>query len=230
MSQPSKRSARPKTAALARNAAKVAARAARVNETRARELVALIRQKLGDAAAVFYDVGAALIELAQPKLVAAIGHRSFAALVRTELGFSIAKARQLMEVARGMKRSTALSLGFSRAVAVVKLAAATPEDDTPEQLVGGKVTVRGHRAPVRPKELSARAILRAAETERRSHRRGRTDEDDAAEARVERLLAKLRKKDPRATARVVIARPKGGAATRTLKLSVSLEAFEAVVG
>lgn len=131
----------------------------------------------------------------------------------------------MMAVARGMKRSTALSLGLTRAAAVVELAAATPEDDTPEQLATGKVVVRGHHAPLRPKEMSAREIREAAQVERRSHRKKGAAVDDAAEARVAEVQARLAKKDPHATATLVIARPKGGSPTPTLKLSVSLAAF-----
>lgn len=223
--------AKPTPAGLLKNVAKVAARAKRTNATRAKELVALIREKLGVAGAAFYDIGAALTELSQPALVSSLDYRSFAALVKTELGFSIAKARKMMAVAGGMKRSTALSLGFSRAAAVVELASATPEDDTPEQLARGKVTVRGHRAPLRPEQMTARAIQRAAQVERRSHlgkASGASGASGEAAARVAKLQARLAKKDPRAKAELVTVRPRGGSPTLTLKLSVSLAAFEAL--
>jgi hypothetical protein len=227
--------AKPTPAGLVKNVAKVAARAKRTNATRAKELVALIREKLGAAAAAFYDVGAALTELSQPALVSSLGYRSFEALVKTELGFSMAQARKMMAVAGGMKRSTALSLGFTRAAAVVELASATPEDDTPEQLARGTVTVRGHHAPLRPERMTARAIQRAAQVERRSHLAkgagadGEAGAADAALKRVAKLQARLAKKDPRAKAELVTVRPRGGTPTLTLKLSVSLAAFEAVM-
>jgi hypothetical protein len=47
---------------------------------------------------------------------------------------------------------------------------------------------------------------------------------------VAKLQARLAKKDPRAKAELVTVRPKGGSATLTLKLSVTLAAFEAMFG
>jgi hypothetical protein len=233
MPQPPKRKSAKSTkkapATLAKNAAKVASRAARTNEVWARELIALIRQRTDDVAAAFYDIGVALAELSEPRLYTALGYSSFAALVKKELGFSYDKAREMVAVTRGLKRTTAVKLGLWRSAAVLELTEATPEDDTPEQVATGKVTVRGHRTPVRPKEMSARAILQAAKTERRSHRSPKTDEDAEVEAAVAKLEARLRKKDPRATATVAITRPKGGTVTRKLKLSVAWEAFLGVV-
>ncbi len=223
--------AKPRTrkapVALVKNATKVAKAARRTHEVRARELVAEVRDKLGLAASAFYDIGVALVELSAPTLVAALGYRSFGLLVKTELGISRDWAHEMMAVARGMKRSTAISLGLTRAAAVVELAAATPEHDTPEQLAKGKVVVRGHHAPLKPEQMSAREIRQAAQVERRSHKK--KDVDDGS-TRVAELQALLVKKDPHASVTLVTTRPKGGTPTPTLKLSVSLAAFDAVFG
>jgi hypothetical protein len=211
-------------AALAKNALAVAERARKQNEIRARELVALVQEKIRAAAASFYDIGVALHELALPALYGALGYRSFEALVRTELGFSIDKARELMSVARGLKRTTALTLGATRAAAVIELTKATPADDTPEQVARGKVVVPGHRAPVHPKDMSAAAIERAASTVRKAHR-PRKGVDDEAEAWLAKLLAKLHKRDPRATARLLKRQRKGETATTAVALEASLESL-----
>lgn len=223
-----KKAAKAPPAALAKRAASVAKKARAQNEVRARELIALVQDKLRTAASAFYDIGVALTELSAPSLYTALGYRSFAAMVRTELGFSIDKARQLMEVAKGLKRSTALSLGPTRAAAVIELTKATPEDDTPEQVARGKVVVRGHREPVRPKEMSAREIERAAQVERRSHRKTTASEDDA-ETWVARLRSRLQKADPHATVRLVRRRRKGESSTPAVTVEASLEALRALL-
>jgi hypothetical protein len=220
---------RPAPAALAERVAKVAAKARAQNEVRARELIALVQDKLRTAASAFYDIGVALAELSSPPLYTAAGYRSFAALVRTELGFSADKARQLITVAQGLKRTTALSLGPARAAAVIALTRATPEDDTPEEVARGKVTVRGHRKPVRPADMSAREIARAAATERRSHRAKATGTTDA-EAWLDALVARLRRVDPHATARLVERRRKGERATTGVSLEASLASLRKVFG
>jgi hypothetical protein len=136
-----------------------------------------------------------------------------------------------MAVARGMKRSTALKLGAARAAAVVQLAAATPEDDTPEQVAKGGVRVRGHHAPVRPQEMSARAIQQAARVERRSHRTTKATDAGhaAAEARLAKVTARLRQRDAHATLELIVTRRRGEHATPTVRLMASLAAFEALL-
>ncbi len=226
MAKPRTQKKKPAPIALVKNATKVATAARKTHEVRARELVAEVRDKLGVAASAFYAIGVALVELSVPSLVTALGYRTCGALVKTELGISRDWASEMMAVARGMKRSTALSLGLTRAAAVVELAAATPEHDTPEQLAKGKVVVRGHHAPLRPEQMSARQIRQAAQVERRSHKK----KDVEVAARVAELQALLVKKDPHASVTLVTTRPKGGTPTPTLKLSASLAAFEAVFG
>ena len=170
----------------------------------------------------------ALAELSAPALFTAAGYKSFAALVRTELGFSVDKARELIAVAQGLKRTTALSLGPTRAAAVVELAKATPEDDTPEEVAHGRVKVRGHRAPVRPKDMSARAIERAAAVVRKSHRKQEATADDA-EAWLARLLSRLQTSDPHAQARLVRRRRKGESPTTAVAVEASLSALRALL-
>jgi hypothetical protein len=224
-----KKSPRKPPAALAKNALAVAERARKQNVVRARELVALVQEKIRVAAASFYEIGVALNELSQKPLFTALGYRSFEAMVRTELGFSIDKARELMDVAKGLKRTTALSLGATRAAAVIELTKATPADDTPEQVARGEVVVPGHHAPVRPKDMSAHAIERAASTVRKAHR-PRKGRDDDAEAWLAKLVAKLRKRDPHATGRLVKRQRKGETATTAVAIGASLEALRKLLG
>lgn len=221
--------ARTLPAGLAKRAVAVAKKARATNEIRARELVALIRDKLQAAQSAFYDVGVALDELSRPALYAALGYRSFGALLKSELGLGREWARQLIAVARGMKRSTAMKLGMSRAAAVLQLAAATPEHDTPEQVATGKVTVRGHHAPIRPATMSAREITRAAKVERRSHAKSQKPGADTVAATIAKIEARLRKRDPQATAALGARRAKG-TSTPLVRVSVTLTAWEALFG
>ncbi len=166
------------------------ARAAQRNAlAEARALVADIREKKRQIADAFYDIGVALKKLAAPRLYAALGYASFDALASKELELSRATAYRLMSIPDQLTRKRAVALGQSKALALIELAAATPEADTAETLARGKTRVRGHAAPIEPGKMSARAIHRAAGTERRSHRK---KEDVATEATAWAAKAKAR--------------------------------------
>ena len=191
-------------ASLTRNAAKKASAAAKTAAAEARTILDEIREKKRQIEDAFYDIGVALTTLSQKRLYSALGHRSFGAMVESELGIALATAKRLMAIPKQLTRKRALSLGQSKSLALIRLAAATPERDTAEELARGTVTVRGHRAPIRPGKMSAREIERAVRTERSAHRSESKRPADAALARAEewakRAEAKLRTSDP--TARV----------------------------
>lgn len=188
--------ARPKSAKQPSKAAKgspivAKARAARRDAAvEARALVADITEKKRQISDAFYDIGVALEKLATPRLYAALGYASFEALAKHELELSRTVAYRLMAIPAQLTRKRALALGQTKALALIELAAATPESDTAEELAKGKVTVRGHRTPIEPRKMTSRAILRAAQVERRSHGKRVPAEVEAqkwAEARNKRL-------------------------------------------
>ena len=172
------------------NAVVAKARAARRDAlAEARALVADIREKKRQIADAFYDIGVALEKLSAPRLYGALGYESFKALASKELELSAATAYRLMSIPDHLTRKCAAGLGQSKALALIELAAATPEPDTAETLARGKTRVRGHAAPIEPGKMSARAIQRAAGTERRSHRK---KADGATEATAWAAKAKGR--------------------------------------
>ncbi len=186
----------PLPASLARNAQKKATAAARAAAAEAKALVAEIQEKKRQIEDAFYDMGVALTALSQPRLYTALGHSSFAALVENELGMALGTVKRLIAIPKELTRKRALGLGQSKSLALIRLAAATPEPDTAEQLARGRTRVRGHRTPIRPGKMSAREIERAAKTERSAHRSKSKRPADSllteAEAWAERATAKLK--------------------------------------
>src|SRR5262245_39676482 len=107
-------SAAPKRAlpaALLKRAEALAAKKRAELAERGREDVALIKQKQAEIVGGFFDIGAALQRLGQPGVAEAMGFGSFVDLVEAELSMSIAKARDLVAIATGVKRSDALRWG-----------------------------------------------------------------------------------------------------------------------
>jgi len=183
-------------ASLARNAQKKATAAARAAAAEAKALVAEVREKKRQIEDAFYDMGVALTALSQPRLYTALGHSTFAALVEKELGMALGTVKRLIAIPKELTRKRALTLGQSKSLALIRLAAATPESDTAEQLARGTTRVPGHRAPIRPGKMSAREIERAAKTERSAHRsRSKRPADSLlaeAEGWAERATKKLK--------------------------------------
>ncbi len=210
--------------ALAERAARTATRAARGAAAEARVLLDEIREKRRQIEDAFYDIGAALAKLAAPRLYTALGHASFAALAQKELGFSAVTAEKLIAITKNLTRRRALSLGQTKSLALIRLAAATPEADTAEELARGKITVRGHRRPIAPGKMSARQIEQAARVERRAHAKKPTgagapsDGLAEAEAWAARANARLEKVD--AHARVEVKRMRRRAETTAIELVI----------
>lgn len=79
--------------------------------------------------------------------------------------------------------------------------------------------------------MAASAIRQAARVERRSHRTTKPADAlrAAAEARLAKVAARLKKADAHATLELAVTRRKGEATTPTVHLSASLKAFEALL-
>ncbi|MBK7395736.1 MAG: hypothetical protein IPJ34_05375 [Myxococcales bacterium] len=181
------------------------ARAARRDAVaEAKALIADVREKKRQISDAFYDIGVALKKLSTTRLYAALGYTSFEALAKGELDLSRTVAYRLMAIADQLTRKRAIELGQTRSLALIGLAAATPEADTAEELARGKVRVPGHHAPLEPGKMSAKAIQRAATVERRSHLKR-----SAVERAAERWVTARRKKVARFGAEVVLEVRKG---------------------
>jgi hypothetical protein len=130
----------------------------------AKELIALVRRRKDDIADAFYDIGEALAKLKSREMIVALGLRSFAEVCETKLSMSASFAEQLIDVARSMSRQEAIAMGQSRAIALVGVAQATPQGDTPGEIFrAGRIALPG-RASVDVRKASVREITRAATT------------------------------------------------------------------
>ncbi|MEJ7729022.1 MAG: hypothetical protein WKG00_07400 [Polyangiaceae bacterium] len=105
----------------------------------ARADVALVRALMDRIKRTFFELGEALSRLKRPAAFASLGYSSFQELCKVELGISVTKANELIAIATNMSAALARGLGQKHALALVTLCKATPEDDTPEQLVGRRI-------------------------------------------------------------------------------------------
>jgi len=108
----------------------------------------------------FLEIGTALAALKTDGVPEALNLPSFQAVVETHLEMSLTKAEQLIAVATRVRRDLAAKLGQDHAAALLELADATPDDDTPEDLFNATLTLPdGTRFVVRDEKPSR---LRAA--------------------------------------------------------------------
>jgi hypothetical protein len=105
------------------------------NKARLAELLALIRRRMMEVVEGFYDIGEALREIVDHKLYGALDHASLGALLKAEGLVSLRQAAKLIAVVRKVPREQALLLGQERAYALVAYTGATPEPDSPAQLL-----------------------------------------------------------------------------------------------
>jgi hypothetical protein len=150
-------------AALARRASAAAsAKTARALAT-AREHLAVIARRKNAITEAFYDIGVALTALKKPEMVAALGRRSFAEVCEKDAGLSAVVAERLIAIVRNMTAEQALAMGQKKAMAMIDLAAATPDhDDTAAGLFRKKsIALPGGRT-LDTRAASANAIEEAA--------------------------------------------------------------------
>lgn len=180
--------------ALAKRAAALSAGKRARLARRGAELVTLVKRRRQEIADAFYDIGEALQELRARDMLAALGVRTFAELCDTKLGISAALGQQLVEVVERMTREEAISMGQSKAIAMVALAEATPEADTPGELYRrGSVSVPG-AGRIDTKKASVRRIDRAARALRDAHDRGKPRRGRTTTAEERSFAAMLAKK------------------------------------
>lgn len=183
---------------LAKRAEALVERSAAAAKAEAQEQLQLIRRRSSAIAESFFDIGVALEKLKAPRLLSALGHKTFRSLLETELQMSQTQAYRLMRVVAQIPRHEAVTLGPARSYALLDLAKATPEVDSVVTLLRDRVTLPGRAEPVDVRALSAEELRRAARVERRSHLRKRHRATDATlhaaqgvARRLERALSKL---------------------------------------
>jgi hypothetical protein len=157
------------------------------NKARLAELVALIRRRVTEIVEGFYDIGEALREILDHKLYAASGHASLEALLKAEQLMSFRQASKLIAVVRKVPREQALALGQERAYALVVYTDATPEADSPSQLMATDAKVGGKPAA----KASVREILDAARDTRAKVKASRPKtEAELKKTKADQALAK----------------------------------------
>lgn len=189
--------ARPKktsktNAALARRSVAAAEAKKKRLLAEAKALLALVWRRKKEITEAFYDVGEALARLRQKEMLAVLGRRSFAELCEKDAGLSAATGQRLVEITLAMTREEAIGMGQTKAMAMVSLAQATPEVDTPAGLYRGAVTLPGGKK-LAPRTASATEVEEAAAQIRQARggpRRGRTTTKSEREL-AERLEARL---------------------------------------
>ncbi len=144
-----KKTAAKKTAALpkelaARAKAQHDAKLARLAE-RARDAIARIRERQADIAANMVDIGLALVELKADGMAEALGRSGFAEVCEKDLRMPLSTANSLVALATKVPREIVTSLGPDRARAVLELVEATPEDDTPDDVLHAKLALPSGR-------------------------------------------------------------------------------------
>lgn len=162
----------------------------------AKKDLALIARRRAQIVESFYDIGEALVRLKNKDVIRALGRRSFAEVCEKDVNMSPAQADRLVDIVTRMTREEAMSVGSTKAAALVGLANATVEDDTPGELLRRrKALVLPSGKKIVPKAASARALaeasaeLRAARpaTGKRGSRVG-DDERDVAAALAKALV------------------------------------------
>ena len=129
----------------------------------AKKDIALIARRRAQIVESFYDIGEALVRLKNKDVIAALGRRSFAEVCEKDVGMSTAQADRLVDIVTRMTREEAMSVGSSKAAALVGLANATPEDDSPGDLLRRrKALVLPSGKKIVPKAASARALAEAS--------------------------------------------------------------------
>lgn len=178
--------------ALAKNALEKAEGArARLLE-RARDDVALVVRRRGEITDAFYDIGEALLRLREDPVPRLLGRSGFAELCTKDLGISATRAGELVAVVTRVKRSDALRWGQDKTIALLSLASASDQVETPGMLQAGKL--RLHSGKRLDLETTSAQDIRALAKEERSRRpstkRGRTTTaaERAAAAQLERAL------------------------------------------
>jgi hypothetical protein len=176
-------------AELAKNAAAQAKRKKDDLAQAARDDIALIQLRQKEIVSSFYDIGEALIRLGKPGVPESLEHAGFAELVQKELDISVSAANDLVDIAKGVRRTDALRWGQKKSLAMAQLAKATPDFDTPESIAKkGTITLSSGRV-LDTEAANANELLAAAKEERAATRGARKPRRGVTTTRDERSFA-----------------------------------------
>lgn len=158
-------------------------------QARLDELVGLVKQRMTDVVASFWDIGAALSEVRRDKLYKVERHTTFEAFLSAHDLPGKTQAARLIAVARKTPRAVAIHLGQEKTYALLGFADATPEADTPADLVDGRKVFGGKtaaQASVRDIEQATREqhAKNAAAAPRTKAQRAKEKADAALTKRV----------------------------------------------
>lgn len=193
---------------------------------RAREEIAFVLEKQHEIVAAFYDIGAALNRLNDLQAAELFGYGGFGEMIEKEMGFSVQKARDLMAIAKYVRREDALRWGQEKSAALVELAQATAAPDSPASLAR-KPKLKIAKGRVIDVEKVNAATLRQVAREVRAERgkgagpkRGvtTTPEEQSAASRLQEALRAFGAERGRVTA---VARAGSGADLRIERVPVS---------
>ena len=189
-------------AALAKRAE--AQHAARRDALAARgfEAIALIQDLRRHISGDYLAIGKALAGLRQDGMADALGCADFREVCAKHFQMSAGHADRLIRLAEHFERAVALDLGYERACALLALADATPEDDTPEALMHATLTLpSGERLVV--DEATTEQLFAAAKSFRqaRAEAPGAKDKGGRSTTPAERVAFRALQRDVAADAR-----------------------------
>lgn len=161
-------------------ASETAAAAAR-HRARAESLLELIARRIARIQEDFYELGAALKQLRDEKLYAALGYRTFDELLAKRRPIGRTQAYKLIALVENVTRDQALALGEEKAYALARLAKATPAADTV-----GSILETGIEIGSSHKHLKGMSVRQIEETRRRVQKPRTASPEEVAARRAAR--------------------------------------------
>jgi len=125
------------------------------------EAIQSILERRRQITGTYLDIGKALVVLKQDGMPDALGCADFDDICRKHLDISGLRANLLIDLAERFTRAIALGLGFERACAMLALTDATPEEESPEDLLHATLTLPSGTTLV-VEDASTEAIYAAA--------------------------------------------------------------------
>lgn len=176
---------------LAANAQKLKRDAVARHKTLARAALTRFRAARDAVSHAWWEMGAALRELADPVALAALGRRDLAELCAKDLDITHATARRILAVMARVTTDLAATVTLHRAEVLIELADATPDEDTPDDLVDATLTLPLSGATLSVATASADAIVAAAKEFREAARGDGAARGLSASPEARRLLREI---------------------------------------
>lgn len=178
-------------AALVENAKKLKQRAREVRLARAMAALDRFRAARAAVSHAWWEMGAALVELSSPATLEALGRADLAALCEKDLDITLATAKRILGVMERVTAELADQITLHRAEALIELADATPDDDTPESLLDATLTLPVTRRTLVVRDASTSMLAEAAKELREHAGRDGAGRGLSASAKAKRTLRAL---------------------------------------